>query len=70
MANSGAKFVALNLAENKALLIAGRKIRFANGDVRMVASQNETGKYLTITLDGTLLDSSKIGFPNQFEVLK
>jgi hypothetical protein len=70
VAKGWAGFVVINLPENKLRLTPGRKIRFADGEVRVIANQNESGIYLNIALDGQPMDGTRSGYPNKFEVME
>lgn len=70
VAKGWAGFVVVNLPANKLRLTTGRKIRFADGEIRVIISQNQSGIYLNIVVDGMPLDDSLVGYPNKFEVIE
>jgi hypothetical protein len=45
-------------------------VRFANGEVRRIVSTDRNGSYLNIYVDGIILDSSRVGIPSEFSVIK
>lgn len=70
VAKGWAGFVVINLPANKLRLTIGRKIRFANGEIRVIISQNKSGMYLNVVVDGMPLDGKLVGYPNKFEVIE
>lgn len=68
IAKGWAGFFVLNIPENRLRLIPGSQIRFADGGVRKIINQIESGIYLNITLEGSPLVGEKVGYPNKFEV--
>ena len=69
VARSWAGFFVSNTVANRNNLTQGKKIRFADGQIREVVRQDENGAYLNIVLDGAPLDGNLVGFPHQFRVL-
>lgn len=49
-------------------LLAGQKIRFANGEERTVVKAEPNDKYILVYYSGTALDGNSIGFPHRIDV--
>lgn len=48
----------------------GKIIRFVNGDTRQIVRVEQSVKYLTVYVNGNLLDGKQVGFPNKIEIVE
>jgi hypothetical protein len=55
---------------NHYLFKIGKKIEFANGDVRTIDNVIFTGGYINVFLGGKILDPKLYGYPKKFTVLE
>jgi hypothetical protein len=63
-----AGFFVRNTVPNRYKLTRGKKIQFADGQIRTITRQEDGGAYLNIFLDGLPLDGNIVGFPHKIEV--
>lgn len=62
-------FFVSNTSENEAAFKIGTKVRFSNGEVRLIVNRGLEHR-LFLVMDGTPLDGNKVGFPNKIEIIK
>lgn len=63
-----AGFFVPNTPRFKAQYIPGRLVQFGNGETREILSVFSNGIYLNIRVDGSIIESNAVGYPNQFKV--
>jgi hypothetical protein len=68
VARDWAGFFVRSSIPNRERLIRGKKIHFADGQVRTIIRQEDGGSFLNIFLDGQPLDGNIVGYPHKFEV--
>lgn len=62
-------FFVSNTSENEVAFKVGSKVRFSNGEVRLIVNRSLEHR-LFLLLDGAPLDGKKVGFPNKIEIIK
>jgi hypothetical protein len=68
IARQWAGFFTHNTEKNRSSFAFGKQVIFPNGDKRIITSVSENGPYLNVWVDGKILDSTDVGFPDKFEV--
>lgn len=63
-------FIVSNSGENLDDYQVEKLIKFANGDTRQIIRVDRSGQYLTVYVNGELLDGEQVGFPNKIEIIK
>jgi hypothetical protein len=69
VANGSTGFIIPPSQPNLATFTAGRRLQFSNGEQRQVVRTEFGLTYLTVILDGPVLDPAIAGAPNSFVVL-
>jgi hypothetical protein len=70
IARDRAGFLIHNNEENRSQYTIGGIVIFINGENRKISSVTESGLYLHVWLEGSVLDPEKIGSPSNFKVIK
>ena len=67
---TASNFFIANTSINLAHYQVGKFLRFSNGDIRKIVQVEQSGQFLTISVDGLPLNGQQIGFPNKIEIIK
>ena len=63
-------FFVPNLPQYVELYKTGNYVDLGNNDIRKILAVERNGIYLNVFVDGTLINPSKVDYPNKFKVIK
>ena len=69
VSNSVAAFFVSNILKNVEKYKIGRRIKFINGEIRIIKKITVSSRYINIYLDGKPLDGTKVGYPHEIQVI-
>ncbi len=62
------RFLTHNPENDRLPFSSGKQVILPNCDKRIITSVSENGPYLNVWVNGEILDSTDVGFPDRFEV--